>query len=148
MRSLTKLLKILRRHGHEDTLPADARTLLGTPKESTKGIESINGGEYVHFGVEKGIIRSMKRYVKVCPGIKVNCDGLSLTKSSNSTFWPISIMLDIPEKVEPFLVGVHHGRGKPEDTNAFLQPFVEEMKVLKENGIIQNKKCYIYIYQR
>ncbi|XP_026465115.1 uncharacterized protein LOC113381763 [Ctenocephalides felis] len=39
-----------------------------------------------------------------------------------------------------------HGNGKPDDANIFLKPFVEEMKVLQQHGLIcLNRNCHVYI---
>lgn len=45
---VTKLLKILRRHNHSE-LPMDGRTLLGTPKMTSKLIKEVDPGKYFNF---------------------------------------------------------------------------------------------------
>lgn len=51
---VTKLLKILKKH-HGEPYPADARTLLKTPRTKIIPIQMLPG-EYYHFGVEEGIL--------------------------------------------------------------------------------------------
>ncbi|XP_026462862.1 uncharacterized protein LOC113365542 [Ctenocephalides felis] len=86
----------------------------------------MNGGFYMHFGVEEGILNSMEKHFFECPEkihLQLNCDGMAISKSSNSSFWPILLMSDINEKVEPFIVGIHHGNSKPADANIYLSQF-------------------------
>lgn len=45
--ALNELLEILHQHGHQDQLPLDARTLLGTPRQINT-IEKC-GGQYIYF---------------------------------------------------------------------------------------------------
>lgn len=57
----------------------------------------------------------------------MNVDGLPISKSSGSQFWPILEMLrNIPNSF-PFLIGIYHGPLKPKDVNLFLADFVNEM---------------------
>jgi len=88
--AVTALLKLLSRY-HVD-LPQDARTLQRTPRSHV--ISSLaGGGQYVHFGVQKGIEVLIKSGdITVYLGkleLQFNIDGLPLFKSSNMTLWPI-----------------------------------------------------------
>lgn len=52
----------------------------------------------------------MPREVK----ININIDGLPLSKSLGSQFWPILASIEIIDLyTEPFAVGVFHGMSKP-----------------------------------
>lgn len=141
---LTKLLKILNKHNHN--LPLDGRTLLKTPRFIETS--NINPGAYAHLGSKTGnlnILNNVPPDVKISNLIKINIniDGLPLSKSSGSQFWPI---LGWPEKntfenyiSKPFVVGIFHGYHKPTSENQFLQSFVEEYNLIKESGLVFNK---------
>lgn len=120
-------------------MPSDYRSLLQTPKFATRAIESVNGGLYVHFGVEKSLLRTLEKYCNVCPksvAVLFNTDGISLAESSKGQMWPILLALDIDEaRSEPFIVGAHYGMNKPIDANEFIKKTVLELKHLMANGI-------------
>ena len=50
--ALSNLLKILKQHHCHSHLPADARTLMRTPK--TVETKTVEPGNYVHLGFESG----------------------------------------------------------------------------------------------
>ena len=84
-------------------LTKDSRTLLGTVRNIPYIDQS--GGKYIYFGIEKNIIR-MLNYCKVLVQnikMKVNIDGLPLSKSSKSRLWPI---LRLFGKSEVFIIAV------------------------------------------
>lgn len=125
------------------SVPKDCRTLLKTPTFSSS-IVNIPPGEYIHFGIEKGILHIMhqsmlSQNLDVLP-LMINIDGLPLCKSSNSQFWPILMSIDLTEVSESFIVGVYHGTKKPESVTNFLNAFIEEYLLLKKDGIIVNGK--------
>ncbi|EFN70304.1 hypothetical protein EAG_00406, partial [Camponotus floridanus] len=141
-KSVNSLLQILCDCGH-DTLPRDARTLMHTPKYATREIKKIAGGSYIHFGVVDGLLRSIAKYFKVCPNtidILINVDGLSISNSSSSQFWPILISIFTNIRTKPFAAGVYHGMSKPNDANQYLSPLINELILLEENGINYNGK--------
>lgn len=136
-----KLLSIMR--SENLSVPTDCRTLLKTPKFSGN-IINMSPGAYIYLGIEKGIVHKMRQNtllqnLDVLP-LMINIDGLPLCKSSNSQFWPILMSIDLMEILEPFIIGVYHGTKKPESVINFLNPFVEEYLLLKNNGIIINNK--------
>lgn len=74
----------------------------------------------------------------------VDIDGLPLTKSSKSTFWPILCYIR-PHSQIVFPVGIYWGNEKPTESNEFMHDFVQEISDLITNGIeIQNNKCILY----
>lgn len=138
--SANELLSILK--SENLPLPKDCRTLLKTP--SVCNIVNMPPGAYIHFGIEKGIIEKIKDILtrdnlEILP-LTINIDGLPLSKSSKSQFWPILMSIDLIEISEPFIVGIYHGFKKPESVINFLETFVEEYLHLKENGIIIKNK--------
>lgn len=139
--SVNKLLSILR--SENLPIPKDCRTLVKTPL-ACKNIIDMPPGAYIHFGIERGIIykinQSMTQKELDFLLLTINIDGLPLSKSSNSQFWPILMSIDIIELAEPFIVGIYHGMRKPESVTNFLDAFVNEYLVLKTNGILINNK--------
>ncbi|KAF0747701.1 Uncharacterized protein FWK35_00021280 [Aphis craccivora] len=92
--TLDKLLPILK--NEEDyklfqKLPLNSRTLLNSGSSATKNILNIYPGIYYHFGLSYGINRHLLKFKHEDNEIKilVGVDGLPLSKSSSSQFWPI-----------------------------------------------------------
>jgi len=148
--AFTSLLKILKEHKcFEKTLPMDFRTLLGSGSSKVVGIKQVNPGIYYHFGLEAGI----KRFPKHCTGgdtimLNIGIDGLPLTKSSSSAFWPILAYI-FPFNNDIFPIGIYWGNEEPTDSNQYMHDFVYEAKNIIENGIIVNgslKKVSIFVF--
>ena len=137
------LLKILKFYHPE--LPTDVRTLKKTPREVVI-VQPIFPGSYYHFGIENGLRRSLACIpTNLLPRLKinlmVNVDGLRLTNSSNSQFWPIlALIRGLNRFSEPFIVGTYHGYSKPADSSEFLYPFSNEFISLQEEGMVYNEK--------
>lgn len=134
--ALLKGLKLLKKqNGTFDKLPLDTRTLLRTPRSVL--LDDVAGGRYWHFGLEEGLHQQLSKLphnsIPKDISILVNIDGLPLTKSSRSTFWPILGLISGEES--PFPIGVFHGTGKPECVNSFLEEFADETKKLQEYGL-------------
>ncbi|CAH0551339.1 unnamed protein product [Brassicogethes aeneus] len=147
--AINALLKILNKN-MENALPTDVRTLVQTPKNISKEFEQLSENQtYVHFGFKEGLTRSIKTYFKNYPQsvkININVDGLPLTKSSASQFWPILGCLVENFNTEPFAIGIFHGKTKPQDANNYLRKFVEEALILLNNGLfIDNKRINVQI---
>lgn len=124
-----------------DRLPLDVRTLLKTPRKVT--VDHLEGGgTYYHMGLERGIrsrlhLLPMEKITSVIR-IFINVDGLPLSRSSKSEFWPILGL--IQGEQTPFAIGLYHGTTKPVCPNEFLQKFVREANHLKANGLIHRRK--------
>jgi len=129
------LLKILK-CCYDSTLPVDARTLMKTDlSHTTIPLQNILPGKYYHFGIGNGIKNNYKRnsenhILKLAFGI----DGLPLTKSSSSAFWPILCYI-VPNSQMVFPVGIYWGKDKPNNSNDFLHDFCNELTELILNGI-------------
>lgn len=109
-----------------------------TPRSTDSIIETINGGKFVYFGLQDGIVRSLKNNFTVLPDeikIDLNIDGLPLVESTTSQFWPIMGLIVADFYLDPFVIAVHHGTKKPHCPNQFLETFVSEAKSLIESGI-------------
>lgn len=100
--------------------------------------QMTGGGEYVHFGVKRGLKQlyngghlAMHSTLQLQFGI----DGLALYKSSNTSLWPILCSVKNISNAEPFVVGVFCGRSKPASVDEFLADFVAEVKQLVQDGV-------------
>ncbi|XP_046737627.1 uncharacterized protein LOC124406298 [Diprion similis] len=128
-------------HGHN--VPLDARTLLQAPRKLE--IIDMSPGHYYHFGLVQGSVRSVAKYYSTenCPKelqININVDGLPLTKSSGSQFWPILASVEADFYTEPFIVGLYHG------SNEFMKYFTEECsKIIDVRLSIGNRTVPIKI---
>ena len=90
----------------------------------------IHPGTYFHFGLSRGILRSLSLInLKTIPGkikICVSIDGIPFTKSSNSQFWPILAMIRGFNDSMPFIIGIYRGSAKPDSANDYLREFIKE----------------------
>ncbi|CAG9768513.1 unnamed protein product [Ceutorhynchus assimilis] len=138
--ALSDLLKRLKPTFNE--LPLDARSLLHTPRNLEYKI--VFPGQYFHFGLEK-CIKNLFCCIKNKPidkiEIYVNIDGLPLSKSSGSQFYPILCSL-VQNRNVVDIIGIYHGNEKPKNVNEFLKDFVEEVNKFSEQGIIINDQKY------
>lgn len=137
----SKLLQILNKH--KLRVPCDARTLLNTPR--TVDVTEVHPGQYSHIGLRAGIVKDLNilpKNIRIPSEIKlnVNVDGLPLSKSSGSQFWPVLAWIDENtfknHTFRPFVVGIYHGKKKPTSSNHLLEPFVNEFLELQETGIM------------
>lgn len=144
--TVNELLAILRKHGHVD-LPKDVRVLLQTPRNVSRTFKCMDSGRYLHFGISSGLQRSIQIYSDFIIGNKIklniNIDGVPLSKSSGSQFWPIMASIeDVDTYTSPFVIGVYHGLCKPNDANDFLLDFINDFLLLSQTGIIVNNTKY------
>lgn len=132
------LLKGLKTHECFKNLPSSSRTILETPTNSSNLIRNVEPGIYYHFGLAKGIQMYAPNNLSTIE-IAVGIDGLPLSKSSSSQFWPIlAYIANDPSSKTVFPIGIYHGYKKPTDSNDFLSDFVEEVKHLNLNGLVLN----------
>ncbi|CAG9773638.1 unnamed protein product [Ceutorhynchus assimilis] len=144
-KALDKLLHILKEEPSlSSCLPLHARTLLRTPRQVN--IQEISPGHYYHFGIQNNIIKLLSTInfkIDASTSIDISChiDGLPLSKSSNSSFWPILFTIDSYKELENqvMIIGLYHGSKKPNNSNEYLLQFVNEAKHLIENGISFNR---------
>lgn len=124
----SEMLKIWKRFTNFN-LPSDSRTLFATPRKMA--IKAIDGGHYCHYGLSRAIeciFSALKINVQTVDHINlmINIDGLPLSKSGKSSFWPI-MCSDPRLTTEVFLIGVFHGYGKPQCSNEFFEEFLAEL---------------------
>lgn len=146
LKSVTNLLKILRYHNKNDfkDLPLDARTLLQTSRSTE--IRIVHPGLYWHNGLKKCLLK----YLTVMNHLEnesnqlnliINIDELSISKSSNSQFWPI--LGSIFKTNYVFLIGLYHGYNKkPSDVHQFLDDFICETNELINSGLTYKGQQY------
>lgn len=140
--SLTALSNILREEGHNE-LPSDARTILGTPKNTV--FRECGAGHYFYYGLEKALREKLENYKNInnVIEININIDGLPLSKSSQSQLWPIlGQIYNIEFITEPFLIGAYHGYKKPTDASNLLLEFCNEYRILQKRGFFFKDKNY------
>lgn len=138
--TVNKLLKILKYKANLEFLPKDCRTLLYTQSTKLLNLREINPGIYYHFGLRNGIVRySSIIPLSECIKIAVGVDGLQITKSSSSQFWPILAYI-MPYRKYVFPVGIYYGNEKPYDSNDYLKDFISEALDLSTHGIIINNE--------
>lgn len=126
-----------------NTLPCDARTLLKTPK--CKEIQKVPPGEYIHIGLQNSIEFFLKKIENFPSEIKLNfnIDGVPLSKSSSSCFWPILCKANVFKRI--IVIGIYHGYSQPKDFNLFLRPFVNELKQLMSAYTFRGKSIQIKV---
>lgn len=137
---LRPLLKIWNDHVPLPELPVDPRTLLQTPRNVI-----IKDNKYWYNGLKIAI----QKMIGICSDIpdllslKINMDGISISKSSAMECWPILIEIAELPKIAPEIIGIYCGPGKPNDLDAYLREFVNELNDLLLNGLIQNGRKFI-----
>lgn len=143
--AFTELLNILRNSLDTNNIPKDSRTLLKFDNRLKKDILSVSPGQYYHFGLKEGVLIFLKNHsvdndetYKVLK-VALNIDGLPLTKSSCSQFWPILALIENCSFCKPFPIAVYQGNSKPNDANNFLEALVNEIKGLSSNRLSYNK---------
>lgn len=152
---INEVLGVLRKHT-DAPFPQDARTLLKTPR--TTDVTSMSGGQYYHRGIKTAVTEFYSNYRK--NNLDVNAieivamiDGADLAKSSENSLWLILCAETLLDDVA--LVGAYYGEGKPESSDKFLHPFIEELKHLIQYGLVIDDvnitvslKVFIYFKQQ
>ncbi|CAH1103751.1 unnamed protein product [Psylliodes chrysocephalus] len=149
---ITKLLGVLRKYNIK--VPQDARTLMNTQRYVNT--ISVPPGNYSHLGIKTQILKLLAILpqdfqIPSCIKIVINVDGLPLSKSSGSQFWPIIAWFANSNfewifMTKTFVVGVYHGYTKPKSPNEFLNQFCQEIIELQENGFLfRNRTLHINI---
>lgn len=92
------------------------------------------GGQYVYFGLANALRYHLGDVDQIPTTllIQINIDGLSLSKSSTETLWPILCRFSWSK---PFEIALFHGMAKPDPVEDFLEDFIEEYQELKTAGI-------------
>lgn len=137
--SLNALLNVLKCDAGLTFLPKNSRTLLQCKSTKITNIQNVEPrGYYYHFGLSAGIMKCSFLFpptdiIKIAVGV----DGLPLSASSSSQFWPILAYI-MPHHEHVFPVGIYYGQEKPNNSNEFLKDFISEVILLTTNGITIN----------
>lgn len=134
--TVDKILKLF--HPYHPNLPLTARTLLSTGKHSFS-VKKVDGGEYVHFGIEFNLLKLHGELSQVNSDIlklQINIDGLPLFRSSPMQLWPI--LGRVVGTASPFLIGAFCGQSKPSNVDSYLQDFINEAVYLHDQGLVLN----------
>lgn len=134
--SVSRLLKVLKTVPSLNELPSDSRTLLRTPRRIK--VTPLGNGEFVYFGLIKGIKRILSTFEGVLPTtirLLISIDGLPISDSSRKQLWPHTCKISNLPESPVFPVGIFHGTEKPDDANLYLQQLTDELKLVLENGI-------------
>ncbi|VDP67490.1 unnamed protein product [Schistosoma mattheei] len=98
----------------------------------------LETGVYRHLGLKTSLLRTSGgrlreiRFTEMKP--QLNCDGLSLFKSSNQQLWPILGLLVAPLVSEVFTNGNYGGEVKPSDFNEVFAALVTGFQELLTVG--------------
>ena len=141
-RALSELLSILR-HGGLD-LPKDPRTLMSTIKNCE--VKQMGNGSYYYFGVANAISSLLARESSLPEvdslTLRINIDGLSLSKSTKNELWPILGKIKEFPTSDVFIIGLYAGPSKPPSVGEYLQDFIQDLKLITSEGIDFNGKHY------
>ncbi|CAD6221756.1 GSCOCG00012971001-RA-CDS [Cotesia congregata] len=68
---------------------------------------------------------------------------MKIYKSTKGQLWPIVVQLyDKKYELSPFVAGLFYGDAKPTDVDSILNDFVNELKLLINNGVKLHEKIY------
>ncbi|XP_035914982.1 uncharacterized protein LOC118516957 isoform X2 [Anopheles stephensi] len=134
-KSIDMVLKLFRKVNVK--VPATAKTLLQTKRNASSEIMEIGGGQFWYHGIKKCLC-NYYRYDK--PPSKqltltISIDGLPLHNSSAMQFWPILFKIVEDSKAPVMTAAIFCGYKKPESTEQYLRPMVEELNDLISNGL-------------
>jgi hypothetical protein len=113
-------------------------------KPSNYAIKLIEGGEYCHIGIERGLQYVIGNSSLPAGNLKlqINVDGIPLFKSSSLSLWPILCLVTNIDIKEPAVIGVFCGKEKPGSAAEFLSDFITDMLKVMDEGLRINEKVY------
>jgi hypothetical protein len=72
-----------------------------------------------------------------------NINGIPLTKSGSSTFWPFIGRISNLKNADIIMAGLYAGCKKPSDINDYLKLFADEFIELSTKGFYFNRKLFV-----
>jgi len=141
------LLKILRRHGHEE-LPSCARTLLQSDRKVN--IANKSNMAYFNMGLEQSLLNNFEKYpenVKQSTEtieIALNVDGLPLFRSSSTCVWPVLCCI----MIKPFTVfpaALTLGTSKPSNLDFLLDTISELHRMIQDGFQYQERNLNVLL---
>jgi hypothetical protein len=123
--AINDLLKTLGKYNSMNFLPKDHRSLLSTRYIFMK--RPVGEGFYSHIGLDSSISKQISEgYItlpttesKTSLDLSLSSDGLPISRSSSSQFWPIQGNCK-QSKFGFFVIGIFHGSTKPSSVEEFL----------------------------
>ena len=143
--SINNLLEKLK--FHHPNLPRDSRTLLKTnPLKTCLTTSKLQNGDMIYYGLinvlkEKLANATLPDRPRVF--FTISIDGIPISKSTNEQFWPILGKFDCLQ--DPFLIGLFCGNGKPAPIDDYLKLLAHDLKLLKEDPIIEIESKSVHI---
>lgn len=139
--AMDDLLHYLKVH-HFPHLPKTYRTLKADAKLKNAPIKKMGDGEFCYMGIKRAVEQILvMNDVNLTPNIQYSLqfgiDGLTLTKSSKSCFWPILVKIIGFREVLP--VAVFCGTSKPSSVHEYMDEFITELDQVLKNGMEINK---------
>lgn len=146
--SVSDLLKLLNKWLPFDAFPIDARTLLKTPRKVK--VLNVEGGQFSYFGLQEQMISGLESSFHACAlssneitlHLKIGIDGVPVSKSNNSQFWPILASVCGEINLPVFIVGLFLGESKPQSITEYLKELINEVEFLEQNGLIFSSKRF------
>ena len=128
----------------DDDLPKSYKTLLKSASANYT-IENIKNGEFVYFGVEKGLLNlNFDLHKDGVIDLIINCDGMPIYRYSSKQMWPIlAKVFHKSVSYDPFPIALFYGDSKPGNLETYSEKFIEEMNKLGDEGIVVVKKRFL-----
>lgn len=141
-RAMDNLMVWLKTH-HFPHLPKHIKTLKTSSKLADVVVQRMDPGHFCYFGLKKMLTHILVKHANEispdhCCQLQFGIDGIPLTRSSTSSFWPILVKIKQFPDVLP--VGVYHGHTKPPNVHIFMEDFVQELQTLLIDGLICENK--------
>ncbi|CAD6236807.1 GSCOCG00012486001-RA-CDS [Cotesia congregata] len=102
-------------------------------------------GQYLYLGIVNGLEKRINPEIfkEECIKIVVFIDGMKIYKSTKGQLWHIVVQLyDKKYESSPFVAGLFYGDAKSSDVDSILNDFVNELKLLINNGVKLHEKIY------
>ena len=127
---------LIRDIGHD--IHVDRRTILKTPRSKPQF------QNFHHFGIrpsmlrrlKKGLIYSVERDQPIL--LDTFIDGIPLDDCNDVNFWMVLGRIHNAIDKTPFVISAFCGEGKPPCIDSFLNPLIEDIDDLQNNGIRYN----------
>lgn len=135
--AMNDLLGYLKKY-HFPSLPKTNKTLKAASKLNDVPITRMGDGEHCYIGIKRALEQILQRNnIEEQPEIdyrlQFGIDGLPLTKSSRSCFWPILVKITSFQEVFP--VVMFYGTGKPSCVHEYMNEFVTELDHILKMGM-------------
>lgn len=100
---------------------------------------------YIADGLTKGIKLQMDTGYDLPNNLirlELNIDGVPVFKSPPTGFWPILCRVLGTNDQCPFLCGAYCGESKPPNLNNFLNPVIDDILRLQQDGFVYNGELF------